>query len=217
MNYELRIPKEKSGGGNPLLAHASCFWLRDSSAMGFTLIEMMVSVSIFAIVMLVSTGALLSVVSNDRKAQAQQSSFSNIDFALESISRAMRVGATYRCITGNYSSASIDVSQDCNSGGSALAFEPFGGSSATPDDQVVFRLNGTQIERSTQGGASSTFIPVTSPDVVVEGLRFYVRGSTLGDIYQPTVLISIYGHAGTAGNQVNFNVQTTVTERLLDI
>jgi prepilin-type N-terminal cleavage/methylation domain-containing protein len=176
------------------------------STKGFTLIEMMVAVSIFAIVMLVATGALLSIVDANRKAQSQQTAFSNLDFALESMSRAIRVGTTFRCITGSYTNANVDQAHDCNGGGSAFAFEPFAGSPLSSNDQVVYRLNGTQIERSTTGGASNSFIPITSPEIYVEGLTFYVRGSTAGDSLQPQVLVSVWGHAGTTTRtRVEFN------------
>lgn len=180
---------------------------------GFTLIEMMVSVSIFSMVMLVSTGALLSIIDNNRKAQSQESAFTNLNFALESMSRAIRVGSFYHC---DYTQGLLTSPRDCSGGSTSFAFEAFGGSSGNPNDQVIYRLRGTQIERSVDGG--SNYVPVTAPEVVVQGLTFYVRGSTSGDTRQPFVLISTYGYAGTSTkSRVYFNLQTAVTERLLDI
>jgi type II secretory pathway component PulJ len=179
---------------------------------------MMVSVSIFAIVMLMATGALLSIIDTNRKAQSQQTSFTELNFALESMSRAIRVGSTFRCIPDSYSNINIDQPQDCAGGGGAFAFEAFNGSPANPNDQIVYRLNGTQIERSLQGGGGSSFVPVTSPEIVIQDLSFYTRGSVSGDGLQPLVLISIYGYAGsTTKTRVDFNVQTTITERLRDL
>lgn len=176
---------------------------------------MMVAVSIFAIVMVVSTGALLSIVDSNRKAQSQQVTFSNIDFAIESMSRAIRVGTTYHC---DYTQGILTDSRECSSGAASFAFEPFGGSSLNPNDQVVYRLNNNQIERSTQAGANGTFVAVTAPEVIVEGLSFYVRGSVSGDTQQPLVLVSVHGYTGsTAKTRVDFNVQTSLTQRLLDI
>ncbi len=213
-------------------SHTSYFILPNSYSNGFTLIEMMVAVSIFTIVMMMATGALLSILDSNRKVQSQQAIFSNLDFALESMSRTIRVGAIYRCIPGGYSSVNIDKTQDCNGGADAFAFEKFGGNRSDPSDQIVYRLNSNQIEKSTNGGAS--FVALTSPEIRIEGLKFYVRGShqsnpTTGpsDDEQPVVLISVYGCAGlkTSENcsspatktKVDFNLQTTVTQRLLDI
>lgn len=188
------------------------------SLAGFTLIEMMVSVTIFSFVMLVAAGALITIIDGNRKAQSQQTAFSNIDFFLESFSRSVRVGSTYRCVqsNGDLNNTALDNPQDCAGGADTLAFEPFGGLIGVFGDQVVYRLNNGQVERSINGGAS--FVPVTSSDVVVENLDFYVRGSSPSDSEQPFVLVSMNGYVGaTQKSRVNFNVQTSITQRLLDI
>ncbi len=202
---------------------------------GFTLIEIMVAVSIFSIVMVMATGALLSILDANRKAQSQQTIFSNLDSTLESMSRTIRVGTTYRCIEGEYSSANIDNTQDCNNGADAFAFEKFGGIKGDSSDQFVYcrfdsvvgncSSSGKQIARSTDGGAN--FVPITSPEIIIEGLTFFVRGSTPSNSEQPIVLISLYGCAGVKPSEgcsgpetktkVNFNLQTAITQRLLDI
>lgn len=179
---------------------------------------MMVSVSIFSIVMVMAVGALLSIVDANRKAQGQQNTFDNLDSVLENMSRNIRVGTYYRCIPGAYSNASIETPQDCLSpGGAAFAFESNVGASGNPNDQIIYRLNGTQIERSVNGG--TTFVPMTSPEIIIDGLTFYVRGSSpLPNTLQSTVVISLYGHVGTnAKTRVDFNLQTTITQRLFDI
>ncbi|MBX9765465.1 type II secretion system GspH family protein, partial [Patescibacteria group bacterium] len=45
---------------------------------GFTLVELMVAVSIFAIVMMIGVGALLSLVQTNRRAQAINSVMNNL-------------------------------------------------------------------------------------------------------------------------------------------
>src|SRR3989344_3450237 len=64
---------------------------------GFTLIEMMVSTSIFIMVMVVAAGAILSISSANRKSQATKVAIDNLSFALESMSRHIRVGTDYSC------------------------------------------------------------------------------------------------------------------------
>jgi prepilin-type N-terminal cleavage/methylation domain-containing protein len=71
---------------------------------GFTLVEMIVSLAIFAVVAVIAVGALLKVIDANKKAQSIQSSITNINFALESISRDIRVGTDYTC--GNSSELS---------------------------------------------------------------------------------------------------------------
>ncbi len=70
-----------------------------SSRQGFTLVEMMVSMAIFAVVAVVAATALLKIMSANKKAQSIQSSMTNLNFALESMSRELREGSEYQCGT----------------------------------------------------------------------------------------------------------------------
>ena len=84
---------------------------------GFTLIEMIVALALFAIVAVVALGALMKIISANKKAQSLQSAITNINYALESISREMRVGSNFSCIANpsSYTVSSLDsVSvEDC--------------------------------------------------------------------------------------------------------
>ena len=190
------------------------------SSRGFTLIEMMVAVSIFAIVMMIGVGALLSLVDANRRAQAINSVLNNLNAALESMTRSIRVGTTYYCQTSATPPASsvLSQTQGCN-GGKLFAFESPQGDSSDPDDQVVYRLNGTQIERSLNGGG--TWVALTAPEVSIDSFDFYVVGaesvSETGDTIQPRVLMRIRGSAPIPGGTTEFNVQASVVQRILDI
>ncbi len=192
----------------------------------FTLIEMMVAVSLFAMVMLIGVGALLSLVETNRRAQAINSVINNMNAALEGMSRSIRVGTTYHCRTSAsfVQPEDLSVPQDCAiGGGKLLAFESSEGSRSDVDDQVVFRLNGTQLERSLEAGANGTWVALTAPEVTIDPdvFEFYVIGSTPqssgGDDVQPRVLIKIKGSAPVPGGTTQFNVQAGVTQRLIDI
>ena len=186
----------------------------------FTLIELMVSVSLFAIVMLVGASALLSLVQANERAQAINSVINNLNAAVEDMTRAIRVGTTYHCESSGTppSPAVIATPQDCaNAGGLLLAFESSTGDPNNPNDQVVYRLNGTQLERSLQSGANGTFVAMTAPEVTITHFAFYVIGSSRSDHVQPRVLITIQGQATVPGGTVNFTVQSGVVQRLLDI
>ncbi len=64
---------------------------------GFTLIEMVVSLGIFSVVAVIALGALVKIISANRKAQSLQSSLTNLNFAVESITRELRVGRAFHC------------------------------------------------------------------------------------------------------------------------
>ncbi|MBU3968646.1 prepilin-type N-terminal cleavage/methylation domain-containing protein [Patescibacteria group bacterium] len=182
---------------------------------GFTLVEMMVAVALFSVVMVIGVGSLLSMISANKKSQSLQLVMSNLGFAIEDITRTMRVGTNYHCGSGD-----IREPKDCNGGSNYVAFEPTGGDPDSTNDQVVYRLNGTQIEKSTSGGVNNSFIAITAPEITIESLSFYVQGSETigeGDNKQPKVLIVLSGHAGeNEKTKSNFNIQTMVSQRILD-
>jgi prepilin-type N-terminal cleavage/methylation domain-containing protein len=183
-----------------------------NSKKGFTLIEMMVSVGIFAIVMTISAGTLFAIMDANAKSQALKSVMNNLNLALEGMSRNIRVGSTYHCSD----TSNIEVAEDCPFGSSIFAFEKTGGNPETALDQVVYRLRQGQIERSLDGGTS--YSAITSPEVEIETLRFIVRGSSPEDNLQPSVVILVRGSAGIKAKiRTDFDIQTTVSQRLLDI
>lgn len=187
---------------------------------GFTLIEMMVAVSIFAIVMMVGVGALLSLIEANRRAQAINSVMNNLNAALESMTRSIRVGTTYYCQASatSPSPSVLENPQNCTDG-TLLAFEASGGDSSDNTDQVVYRLNGIQLERSLDSGA--TWVALTAPEVSIDSFSFHVVGaqsfSEAADTIQPRVLMRIRGSAPVPGGTTDFNVQASVAQRILDI
>ncbi|MDE2071540.1 MAG: prepilin-type N-terminal cleavage/methylation domain-containing protein [Patescibacteria group bacterium] len=196
---------------------------------GFTLIEMLVSVAIFAFVVVIALGALLAISASDRKAESLKAVINNLNFSLDSMSRSIRTGYNYHC--GSFGGG------DCQSGSNFFAY------TAADGTQVAYQLvsgsgNATVcgqtgsnigcIVRSTDGGAS--WQPLTAPEVVVNdystsvpaSYMFYLVGSipqSQNDPIsaQPKVNILISGAVVlTPTQQSKFNLQTTVTQRIYD-
>jgi len=186
----------------------------------FTLIEMMVAVAIFAMVMMVGVGALLSLVQINKRAQAINSVMNNLNSAVESMSRTIRVGTSYHCETSEQppSEAELADPNDCEEGGGLLlGFESSNGDPEDTGDQVVYRLHGTQLEQSFESGASNSWVALTAPEVSISSFTFYVIGSERGDGLQPRVLMRIRGSADVPGGTTNFTIQASVVQRLIDI
>ena len=185
---------------------------KNSLQTGFSLVEVIVAVGLFSIVMMVSVSTLLSLIDGNRKAQSGSVLINNLNFAFENMTRNIRVGKTYHCGTGG----TITSAQDCIAGASYFAFEGVDGNPSSSGDQIVYRLLGNQIQKSSDGG--SNFVGINAPEIIVEGLNFYVEGAPTGDSKQPKVLITVFGQTGiSARTRSDFNLQTLVSQRFYNI
>ncbi|HVV38925.1 MAG TPA: type II secretion system protein [Candidatus Paceibacterota bacterium] len=188
---------------------------------GFTLIELMVSVTIFTMVMVVSLGALLTISASERKAETLKSVMTNLNFALDSMSRSIRTGSNYDGFTSCNPSlpiSGIPTPTDCTAAGGsyAIAFQAIDASlagcpaSGTPCIVVYCRgagstcsSSGTSLLRSTDGG--NNFSAITAPEVQISNLSFYVRGAPRGDGIQPIVTITLSGYIAINGDAATQN------------
>lgn len=175
---------------------------------GFTLIEIMVSASVFGVIMLMVSSAIFTVFDANRKSQSLRAVMDNMNLSLEAMTRTIRFGRDYHCdIT-----VLPDLPRDCASGASSIAVTDFSG------NRVVYKRVGTRIARTVNGGPD---IFVTGPDVNISTTTFRVLGSAPyangSDLLQPKVIIMIDGYAGTKPTaRSNFVIQTTVSQRQFD-
>lgn len=173
---------------------------------GFTLVEMIVATSLFIVVVTISMGAILSIFEANRSAQASKTVMDNLNLALENMARTVRFGTNYHC--GNQT-GNLSTPFDCPNGDTFLAVKFEG-------QTVVYRKNGTSIERSDDGGAN--YAKITSPEnTVIEELTFYTRGTASDS--QPYVLVFIKGYSGSPNkaSKSSFSIQTVMSQRKLDI
>lgn len=199
---------------------------------GFTLVEMMVAVALFAVVMTISVGALLALVDANRKAQAVQSVMNNLNIALDGMVRNIRMGINYHCDdAAEFSKPVLSTREDCVSGGELLAFEAFGNDLADNTDQWVYWFEDGRIWKSED--ARDTGLPITAPEVEIDSFQVFVTGAegvlnANGDVIQPKVVFSIQGTAGAEDSvfslvgtakriRTTFNIQAVASQRLLDL
>lgn len=183
---------------------------RKKQQRGFTLIEMIVAVGLFAIVMVVCIGALLSLVDANRKAQALQSVMNNLNIALDGMVREIREGSNYRCGGSNPSDPNCATTP-----GTIFYFSPNCAGSC-PD--WIYDFHDGSLWRSVNGLVSGE-LPLTAPEVTIDSVNFYVIGAEPGDSLQPKVVIVVKGSAGSSKTTVrtSFHIQATAVQRLLDI
>ena len=190
-----------------------------NSSRGFSLLELLVASGIFTITAFIGVSSTLVVVDANRNARAISIVMSNLDFALEEMVRNGRIGVRYHCGGGDFT-----VPKDCPPPGwdSTFAFLD----AYTGTETWVYRLwphpNGVagdwQMQKSKNGGGK--FSAVTSPEIVIKSLRFYVTGTTVADLEQPQALIVIDGFVEPTGRpqlRSDFALQSTVVQRIPDI
>lgn len=207
---------------------------------GFTLVETMISVSLFIIITTVGIGALLNANLLYNKSQDVRAIIDNLNFVMEDMSRNIRTGYNYHCLSlanGNtdmpVSSNQLSEPIDCEGGGWGIAFESAYGDNTENDvpipdiidyeDQWVYRISDEgKIFKSTQGPyLDGQFTQLTSEEVYIDPFLsgFVVTGAEAppGDEQQPLVTIRLVGTI-TYRNVVSpFSLQTTVSQRLLDL
>ena len=178
---------------------------------GFTLVELMVSVSIFIIIMVISMGSILTIIDANRKSQNLRSVMDNLNFTLEAMTRTIRFGTNYHC---GGTPPALSSPSDC--AGGQDSFTVLSSDGVT---QVTYKLSGTRIARSINSG---TDFFLTSSDVYIDKLTFYTLGSTLysggSNLLQPRTIIVIMGHVGVNGStsKSSFTIQTTISQRQFD-
>lgn len=170
---------------------------------GFTLIELMTALSVFIIVMTISMGSIVGVFDANRKSKSLKTVLNNLNLAVESISKEMRFGKNYHCGSG-----SVTTPQNCSGGGTLMSFL------SNEDVQITYRLDNDVIEKRVGNGS---YIPITAPEIVIDGLTFYTLGAGTGDTLQPKVIMMIKSHAGSGKSRSDFTLETLVSQRFLDI
>lgn len=177
---------------------------------GFTLIEIMVSLSVFIIIMTVSLGSILSILNSSEKSQTKKTAMDNLNFALESMSRTIRFGTGFYCGTTAVAPPTAPPVNDCAAGATSFSVRDSNGA------LIVYSLSNGQIMKAVNNATANA---VTSSEITITRLTFYVFGSSgWPDINQPRVILSLSGTVGSkTATQSTFNLETTVSQRKLDI
>jgi len=140
----IRIIKKNTGSDSRRQVNAS--------RGGFTIIETMITISIFFIVVVIGMGAVLNANLLHNKSQNMRSIMDNLNFIMEDMSKNIRTGYNYRCYDASGSitnDSSIDVAKSCaNTNGWGIAFK-----SSIGNTWSYYVNNNGNIFRSTNGAA----------------------------------------------------------------
>lgn len=177
-------------------------------ASGFTLLEMLIALSIFSGVVTIATGALVMLQAAQSHAINLQNVHDNIRYTLDTMSREIRTGDSY-CISNSCESGGIGVSS-CNWLG--VGCELFSFRQSLSSDTIDYRLFNGSVQRQINAGG---YVPITDPDRTITDLTFYTTGS-IGSSQRVTILIEVEaGDLVRPGGESRMRVQTAVTKRRL--
>jgi len=191
---------------------------RKNNNTGFTLVEIMVATSVFMVIMLIAMGALITSSDTAKKAQALRSAMDNVNFAMESMTRSLRMGSNYYCMKVGesvYLPFATDVYNDCDfnsEGGGAVIF-------TQAEDPTPRNAAYALAPRNDPGNTyvlqkcNVSCVDLVSSNVDIQKLTFYVMGSYPDDKIQPSVYIVMKGTILVKGEPNSFAIQTMVSQR----
>lgn len=182
---------------------------------GFSLIELMVATSIFVVIMLSAMGALFILLDGSKNSRAMRISMDNVNFAMESMTRSLRMGKSYYCTeASNLGSVMYDLElstegKNCESGKDAIAF-------IAEEDPIVFmgyKLENDKLFRCERKNSIDSCASIVSPEVNISDLRFFTFGSDSGEGKQAGTYIIIRGEVKVKDEIIPFSLQTMVSAR----
>lgn len=182
---------------------------------GFTLVELLVSLTLFIIVVLALIGSLYTVNDASRKVQAMRTVMDNLNFAMESISRTVRTSENITC--SGVGSASCPIT---GSGSREIMMNSTLGERQkveykwNPDDKSVQKRTTNLDSAGLPIGVSTAWQTITSPEISVDHMVFYIDGADPLDKKQPSVAVQLDGVASVPnGSPIPFSIQTYLSQR----
>jgi len=176
---------------------------------GFTLIELMVSITLFSIALVMALGAVLTIIDLNRKTQAMVAVTNNINFAVDSIVRIIK--SSEDISDTSYSNGTCTGADNINSQITLEyidVYEIFPDTPGTGLKDISYRLDCTSgtIERQIDTNGWDTI--TTTSDMVIEDADFDVIIDT-----QQKVEMIVTGLATVGSETSDFVIQTTATRR----
>lgn len=166
---------------------------KNAYSKGFTLMEVMVSVSIFAIIITIGIGSLLTINNTLQKTRADRQAMDSLSYVLDTMTRQIRTGHKY------------------NGNGSEFSFtrQDGGNSSGGEGETVTFSLGGDDNQRIYMKIEDGGAIDITPPNMKIEELDFE---TVKGEMEYVTIRISATVQTGRQNSQIA--IQTGVSSRI---
>lgn len=183
-----------------------------NSQKGFTLTELLVGMGIFILILGGVMGSLIAGLKMQRRLLAKQQVLEELSFNMEFMSRALRMakeengdGCLFDGDGHNYENRRPTGDRD----DAAIRFI----NHIEGDDCQGFFLEGNTLKYYKEAIWTDT-LDLTSPNVEVQQLEFYIEGAEQGDSQQARVTILL--KAQPQGFASPLILQTTISQRILD-
>ena len=187
----------------------NCLTLKNKNS-GFTLVEMMVAIAVFSVVMVTAMSALLNIIDANNKARAIKVAVDNVSFALEGISKDMRMGTEYKCLDDS------GVITPCSStGNSGIQYQKSDAGGNVIIVRYLFVASSGLVKGKIQKEINSdSFHDITSSEVNILKMKFYVLNAN-DNTKQPRMIMTLTGEAGVKDKiKTDFDLQTSVSQRV---
>ena len=194
---------------------------------GFTLVETLVSLSLFSVVLLITGGVIVSIIGINRKNQAISSVVSNLNYSIDSMIRDIKTGYAYRCDyeginTVDEVKKTLGVSKKCDH--SLTLISTISGTDTVVKYELIPSPDNNNYIQKTTYNIPAESIPAQyaitdKVNVNIDKLVFDVKIPAALDqsgIYgQPSVFVVIKGESGAENVEASaFFVQTFISQRL---
>jgi len=227
-NNNLKIRKK---GFPPHIAHRG--YVR-----GFTLIEIMVSITVFSIIISSIAGIFVTSIREQRRTLNSQILLDQTSYVLEYTSRSLRMARkqiaeeTPWCLSQaglNYEipSAPIDyrINGDENLGTGIRFINQLQKKGNYYDCEEFYLENGQlKYKKDANDPPNSKTFNLTSDALNITSLKFFLSGKYQGNELQPdylqptvTLFLEVESKGGSVGTQPKIKIQTTISQRMLDI
>jgi type II secretory pathway pseudopilin PulG len=187
---------------------------------GYTIIETMIAVSVFLVVVMTGMGALLNANFLHKKSANTRSIMDNLSFIMEDMSRNLRTGSNYHCIDDG-DLEDVENPHSCILGGGIAFKDSYGESWIYYIGNDLDNNPPTAIWKSVNG---EPFVKLNASEIEINNISgFYVLGAEApesggnGDAQQPFVTIRLSGEIIYKDNATPFALQTSVSQRLVDV
>ncbi|MDD4358479.1 MAG: prepilin-type N-terminal cleavage/methylation domain-containing protein [Candidatus Pacebacteria bacterium] len=184
---------------------------------GFTLIEALVSISIFIAISVTLAQVITVSIQNQIKVISEQNMFDQAVFALDQMEKELRMAKKDTdgiCVVPG-------TNYGRNNSSSTIKFKIYDQASADYRcREFSLNDNSNSVRQRTSTNSSpliwGDYIDLTSSSVYVQSLSFTVNGDNDSDNEQPKVTINLKMKSGVIDDSEGVELQTTISQRRLD-